>query len=126
MTTQFASPPIGVETRFRFGRNWARFLAVLDEERIAAAENSLREMLELNDLQGRSFLDAGSGSGLFSLAAKRLGASRVHSFDYDADSVGCTRELKRRFFPNDAGWTIEAGSVLDTGYMGTLGTFDVV
>ena len=30
-------------------------------------------------------LDIGSGSGLFSLAARRLGA-RVHSFDYDTDS----------------------------------------
>ena len=27
---------------------------------------------------------SGSGSGLFSLAAMRLGAARVHSFDYDA------------------------------------------
>src|SRR5207237_2292227 len=67
------------ETRFAFGRNWARFLSVLDNERIAEAETSLTDFLELSDLQGRTFLDIGSGSGLFSLAAKRLGEiGRAH------------------------------------------------
>src|SRR6266487_3759855 len=101
------------ELRFQFGKNWGRFLAVLDDERIAEAERSLTGMLEAPDLRGRSFLDVGSRSGLFSLAAKRLGATRVHSFDYDADSVACTRELKRRFYNEDASWTVERGSVLD-------------
>lgn len=111
--------------RFGFGRNWTRFLSVLDEERVRAAEASLREMLGVGDLRGRTFLDVGSGSGLFSLAARRLGAG-VRSFDYDPDSVDCTRELKRRYFPADADWAIEAGSVLDEAYMEGLGTFDVV
>ena len=84
-----ATPPD--EKRFPFGKNWARFLSVLDDERIAEAERSIREMLEVTTLRGLSFIDVGSGSGLFSLAAKRLGAARVHSFDYDADSVACTR-----------------------------------
>jgi 2-polyprenyl-3-methyl-5-hydroxy-6-metoxy-1,4-benzoquinol methylase len=114
------------DVRFQFGKNWARFLASLDDQRIAEAERSLTEMLEVSDLRGRSFLDAGSGSGLFSLAAKRLGAARVHSFDYDEDSVACTRELKRRFFPDDANWTIEHASVLDATYLRARGTFDVV
>ena len=34
------------------------------------------------------------------LAARRLGA-KVRSFDYDADSVACTREIKRLFRPDD-------------------------
>ena len=113
------------EPRFAFGKNWARFLAVLNDERIAEAERSLREMLEVADLSGRRFLDIGSGSGLFSLAAMRLGA-RVHSFDYDPDSVACTRELKRRYFPGDEGWTVERGSALDEEYLRGLGQFDVV
>jgi 2-polyprenyl-3-methyl-5-hydroxy-6-metoxy-1,4-benzoquinol methylase len=112
--------------RFRFGKNWARFLAVLDDERIAQAESSLKEMLEVSDLRGRSFLDAGSGSGLFSLSARRLGATLVRSFDYDADSVACTRELKRRFYPDDAEWAIDQGSVLDPEYLAELGRFDIV
>jgi 2-polyprenyl-3-methyl-5-hydroxy-6-metoxy-1,4-benzoquinol methylase len=111
--------------RFEFGANWSRFLAVLDERRIATAEESLRRMLEVADLRGRSFLDIGSGSGLFSLAARRLGA-RVHSFDYDPQSVACTRELRRRYFADDADWTIEEGSALDEDYVRALGTFDVV
>jgi 2-polyprenyl-3-methyl-5-hydroxy-6-metoxy-1,4-benzoquinol methylase len=111
--------------RFEFGENWSRFLSVLDEERIRKAEESLREMLEVESLAGRSFLDIGSGSGLFSLAARRLGA-RVHSFDYDPRSVACARELRRRYFPDDADWQVEEGSALDAGYVRSLGEFDVV
>lgn len=112
--------------RFEFGRNWARFLSVLDDDRIREAETSLKRMLGVDDLRGRAFLDIGSGSGLFSLAAMRLGASRVHSFDFDPNSVGCGRELKRRYFPDDARWTIERGNALDPAYVGNLGRWDVV
>jgi SAM-dependent methyltransferase len=112
-------------TRFAFGANWTRFLSTLDEQRIAAAEDSLRAMLGVRTLAGLKFLDIGSGSGLFSLAARRLGAV-VHSFDFDPQSVACTKELQRRFFPADPLWVVEEGSVLDRSYLGTLGTFDVV
>ena len=111
--------------RFAFGRNWAAFLAVLDDNRIHSAEQSLRTMLAAPNLEGSRFLDIGSGSGLFSLAARRLGAS-VCSFDVDADSVQCTRELRRRYFPNDKDWVVEQASVLDEKYLAALGTFDVV
>lgn len=111
--------------RFEFGQNWTRFLAVVNETHIAAAEGSLKKMLHVADLEGVSFLDIGSGSGLFSLAARRLGAT-VHSFDYDPHSVNCARELKRRYFTGDTRWTIEQGSVLDAKYVSSLGQFDVV
>jgi len=111
--------------RFEFGKNWAQFLGSLDEGRILRAEASLREMLETPDLRGLRFLDIGSGSGLFSLAARRLGA-RVHSFDYDPQSVACTTEMRRRYYPDDADWTVEQGSALDADYVGSLGKFDVV
>ncbi|MCH8111688.1 MAG: class I SAM-dependent methyltransferase [Proteobacteria bacterium] len=112
-------------TRFAFGKNWQRFLKHVDEERIRTAEQSLRNMLGLESLEGRSFLDAGCGSGLFSLAARRLGAS-VHSFDYDAESVACTAELRRRYFPGDDNWIVAQGDVLDDAYVKSLGRFDVV
>ena len=99
--------------RFEFGKNWSAFLTLLNEERILKAEESLREMLEVEDLKGKTFLDIGSGSGLFSLAAKRLGA-KVHSFDFDSNSFACTKELKRRFFENDADWTVEQGVPLES------------
>src|SRR5579871_3722138 len=112
--------------RYEFGKNWARFLTLLDDERIASADQSLREMLHLDSLSGKSFLDIGSGSGLFSLSAMRLGARRVHSLDYDTNSVGCTQELKRRYYPGDDRWTVEQASVLDDAHMARLGKFDVV
>ena len=111
--------------RFTFGANWARFLRLLDDQRIERAEQSLREMLECDRLDGRTFLDAGSGSGLFSLAARRLGAS-VTSFDFDPQSVACTTELKRRYFPDDPNWVVMEGSVLDDAFVRSLGTFDIV
>lgn len=112
------------EPRFAFGKNWARFLSMVDDQRIAVAERSLREMLETADLAGRSFLDVGCGSGLFSLAARRLGA-RVHAFDDDPEAVGCAQELRRRYGGGDA-WTVERGSILDQAYVASLGPFDVV
>jgi 2-polyprenyl-3-methyl-5-hydroxy-6-metoxy-1,4-benzoquinol methylase len=117
---------VGRGDRFGFGENWQRFLKVLDEERVAEAEFSIRQMLGIDSLEGRRFLDIGSGSGLFSLAARRLGAERAHSFDFDPASVACTRELKRRYFADDPRWTIEQGNVLDEEFVSSLGRWDVV
>jgi SAM-dependent methyltransferase len=111
--------------RFKFGANWKRFLSVMNDERIEEAKSSLRDMLNVESLEGKAFIDVGSGSGLFSLAARMLGA-KVHSFDYDPQSVACTAELKRRYFANDDNWVVELGSVLDKEYLSSLGQFDVV
>lgn len=114
------------EERFAFGKNWQRFLSYLTEERILEAEKSLRAMLEVEDLRGKTFLDIGCGSGLFSLAAVRLGAERIVSFDFDLRSVACAQELKRRFFDGAPNWTIHQASVLDSRFLQALGQFDVV
>lgn len=116
---------IAAGDRFAFGENWTRFLTVLNDERIHKAENSLKSMLETETLEGKTFLDIGSGSGLFSLVARRLGAT-VHSFDFDEQSVACTKELKKRYFPDDESWVIQSGSVLDTNYLDQLDQFDIV
>lgn len=89
------------------------------------ARKSLQEMLGTRSLEGKSFLDIGSGSGLFSWAARSPGAD-VYSFDYDADSVACTRELKRRYFDNDDRWRIIQGSVLDGDFIASLPKVDIV
>lgn len=122
--SRFESEVQGGE-RFQFGKNWAHFLSNLTVVQIKLAENSLRDFLQVERLDGKSFLDIGSGSGLFSLAARRLGA-RVYSFDYDPQSVACTMELRRRYFPDDPNWIVQRGSVLDKELLGSLGTFDVV
>lgn len=115
--------------RFGFGSNWSRFLSLLDANRIHAAEQSLLKMLQVSSLKGLRFLDAGSGSGLFSLAACRLGAT-VHSFDFDPQSVDCTTAVRRRHLAENAHdaarWQVEVGSVLDVAYLERLGRFDVV
>ncbi len=124
MSSQHAEE-IEAGSRFAFGENWSRFLTELDDDRIRQAEQSLSDMLKVKNLRGKRFLDIGSGSGLFSLAARRLGAT-VHSFDYDPKSVACTGELKRRYFPDDPDWHMEQGSALDVDYLKSLGQWDVV
>jgi 2-polyprenyl-3-methyl-5-hydroxy-6-metoxy-1,4-benzoquinol methylase len=110
--------------RFGFGKNWLSFIDIVNEARITAARDSLLESLHLSTLSGRTFLDIGCGSGLFSLAACQLGAS-VRSFDYDQDSVLATTELRRRFAA-DSDWQVEPGSILDPEFVSGLGQFDVV
>lgn len=113
--------------RFQFGDNWAAFLKVLDDKRIQTAVDSMKDLLAVSSLEGKTLLDVGSGSGLFSLAARRLGA-KVVSMDFDPSSVGCTAELKRRYdgdFPTDQ-WQVLRGSALDAEFMASLGQFDIV
>jgi SAM-dependent methyltransferase len=113
-------------TRFSFGDNWLKFSELIDETRIDEAVASIRRMLHVAALDGRSFLDVGSGSGLFSLAAAKLDAGRIRSFDYDEDSVASTSAVRDRYFPEKADWIVERGDILDSGYCRALGRFDVV
>jgi len=109
---------------FAFGENWQDYLHILSDNHILEAEKALRTFLGEYDLQGKRFLDIGSGSGLHSLAARRMQAI-VHSFDHDPQSVACTQELKRRYFSNDKEWTIQQGSILDGDFLNKLGEFDI-
>jgi SAM-dependent methyltransferase len=113
------------DRRFEFGKNWRSYLELLDEQRIGEATNSLRVMFGVDNMDGKRFLDIGCGSGIFSLAARRLGAD-VHSFDFDLDSVWCAEKLRRRFDADANRWTIERGSALDVEYLNALGSFDYV
>jgi 2-polyprenyl-6-hydroxyphenyl methylase/3-demethylubiquinone-9 3-methyltransferase len=53
--------------RFEFGKNWRKFLGGLSEQHIARTESSIKEMLGLVSLKDKTFLDIGSGSGVFKL-----------------------------------------------------------
>lgn len=113
------------EARFSFGKNWENFLSTVTEASIAEAKDSIRKALGVSDLSGKSFLDIGNGSGLFSLAARQMGAS-VYSFDYDQDSVRCAELLRDKYFPGDNAWAISQGSILDEGFISSLGRYDIV
>jgi 2-polyprenyl-3-methyl-5-hydroxy-6-metoxy-1,4-benzoquinol methylase len=111
--------------RFAFGRNWQRFLRQVDEGRIRASQQALLTTLGRDTLAGCSFLDAGCGSGLSSLAALRSGA-RVTAFDFDPEAVAATRELLGRWAPAGADYRVLQGSVLDRTFVAGLGVHDIV
>jgi 2-polyprenyl-6-hydroxyphenyl methylase/3-demethylubiquinone-9 3-methyltransferase len=111
--------------RFQFGKNWNSYLKNLSEDKIIIAEKSLTSMMSINNLKNKSFLDIGCGSGLFSLAAKRLGG-HINSIDFDPHSVKCAKYLKEKFYNNSNDWKIEQGSVLDIEYMKSLTKCDIV
>lgn len=111
--------------RFSFGENWSKYVRLVDEARINRAVESLQTLLGVKDLRGKRFLDIGSGSGLFSLAARKLGATVV-SFDYDPIAVQCAMALRQRYFPQDSAWEITQGSILDHEFVEKLGRHDFV
>jgi 2-polyprenyl-6-hydroxyphenyl methylase/3-demethylubiquinone-9 3-methyltransferase len=114
------------QVSFSFGENWKKYLARFDEDRLAHAERSLVDFNKLPRLDEFDFLDVGSGSGLSSLAALRLGARQVVSVDIDPHSIDCTRQLRGRFQIPETRWQIVRGSVLDVPFMQSLGRFSYV
>jgi SAM-dependent methyltransferase len=112
----------GSKITFSFGKNWLKYVDEMDPAAIDRTTAYLRDWL--GDIEGRSLLDVGSGSGLTSLAAHELGAS-VTSFDIDSSSVAATRRMREKA-GEPTSWRIEQGSVLDSAFLGGLGAFDVV
>ncbi len=110
---------------FKFGKNWRNYLEKIDVSRIDAAKKSLCSMLGKNDLKNLRFLDAGCGSGLFSLSAIKLDAKEVISFDIDRDSTECAHLLNKKYGPFQ-NWKILEGSALDKRWITELNKFDVV
>lgn len=113
------------DPRFAFGANWSDYAQEVTEEHVQAAEASL------TDLVGRprngvdtTFLDVGSGSGIHSVAAARLGFT-VTAFDYDIQSVETTRRLVRKF-ELETQVTVMQGSILDEDFLKSLGPFHLV
>ncbi len=111
---------------FSFGKNWQQFLKTLNEEKIEEAKKSLIKFLGGKDkIQGKTFVDIGCGSGLFSLVAYKLGAKEIVSVDIDDFSIACVEYLKNKE-KNPNNWQIKKGSALDKKFIQSLGQFDVV
>lgn len=111
---------------FSFGKNWGSFIENhYSEEALEEAIKSLQNLYQSKSLKGKSFMDIGCGSGLFSLAAYYLGAQEIISFDINSDSVSCCRLLWEKVGCPKS-WKIVRGSILDTGFISTLRKADVV
>lgn len=113
-----------VENHFAFGRNWAEYAEKIAEAEIAEAKAGLVRLLGGETLDEKRFLDIGSGSGLHSLAAIRLGAREVAAVDIDPDSVATSQAVLSRFAPR-ARWRAEEKSVFDLS-PADRGSFDIV
>lgn len=109
---------------FSFGENWLNYVKNLDQKRYVEAKQSLRELLKRQSLEGKTFLDIGCGSGIFSLAAIELGAKKVVSIDVDSKSVNACKQMRKKCEVEH--WEITEGSILDKDFIQTLGTFDIV
>ena len=115
------------ELRFEFGANWSSFVrTAYTPARLEAAGASLRELLGKDDLRGQTFLDIGCGSGLFSLAACRLHAAQVVSFDHDPQSVAAAVTLRSQAAIAEARWRVCCGSVLDEAFLSQQEPADIV
>ena len=112
-------------TNFDFGKNWKNFSKKsLSQKKFKIAEKSLEELIGIPNIKDKSFLDIGSGSGIFSLAAKNIGAKKVIGFDISKNSVEAAYLNKERFAKNED-INFFQQSILEKGYE-KWGTFDIV
>jgi len=111
---------------FDFGSNWEAFSdRWIDAERVDVAVRSLQSLLGRDNLNGVSFLDVGCGSGLFSIAAYRLGASRIMGIDINPRCIEVSERNRDRLAPG-APITFQTASALSAESVGALGMFDLV
>lgn len=109
---------------FAFGRNWHRYVSnYLDVDRERIAADSLRDLL--GDISGKTFIDIGCGSGLFSLCAFKAQAREVVSLDVDPDAVDVTRQLHARVGAPET-WRVMHRSILDRAGLSDLEPSDIV
>jgi 2-polyprenyl-3-methyl-5-hydroxy-6-metoxy-1,4-benzoquinol methylase len=113
-----------LDSHFSFGENWSHYAEKIDEARIEEAEKSLIRLVGRENIAGKTFLDIGCGSGLFSLAAVRLGAKKLLAVDLDPKSVETTRKTLSRYAPG-GNWDVQNISVFNLSAE-KLGVFDVV
>jgi 2-polyprenyl-3-methyl-5-hydroxy-6-metoxy-1,4-benzoquinol methylase len=110
-------------SHFAFGKNWASYAKLVSDLQIDDAVSALRALAG-GSLEGRRFLDIGSGSGLHALAALRLGSAEVVSLDIDPDAVATTRKLLQVHAARET-WRVELRSIFDLE-PASVGQFDVV
>ena len=113
-----------LSTHFEFGENWRSYADLIDEHAIEQAQEALLKLISRETWSSSRILDIGSGSGLHSLAALRLGAAEVVAIDIDPNSVETTRRVVAARAPG-APFRAEVLSVFEAD-PGKLGEFDIV
>lgn len=111
---------------FSFGKNWEKYLKKINNKKIEYAKKSLQHFLNLENLNEKTFIDFGSGSGLFSLSAILLGAKKVISIDIDKNSVKCALFLRQKYNIPSNKWEIKEGSILDQKFVNKLPKSDII
>ena len=82
---------------FNFGKNWEKFSnKSLDQDRFEDAAVSLETLIGKDAIKGKTFLDIGCGSGLFSIAAVKIGAVKVTGIDISKESVDISLQNKKK------------------------------
>ena len=111
---------------FDFGSNWAEFSKRhVDQSRLKMACQSMRALLGAENIGGKSFIDVGCGSGLFSIAAHRLGAAKVVGIDVNQRCIEIAQANRDLLAPG-APIEFHIASVLDVEQLKGFGTFDLV
>ncbi|MCK5122944.1 MAG: class I SAM-dependent methyltransferase [Candidatus Pacebacteria bacterium] len=108
---------------FNFGKNWLNYSKTISNKDLEVMKESLVNLIGLENIKDKTFLDIGCGSGLFAIAAKKLGAGKVIGIDILADSVKSSEENKIRFNIQDI--EFKQLSILDN-QIKDLGKFDIV
>jgi 2-polyprenyl-3-methyl-5-hydroxy-6-metoxy-1,4-benzoquinol methylase len=111
------------DTRFEFGENWANYSKTISTSQIDSSIQRILQFFEEDDLIDKKFLDIGSGSGIHSLAALKLGVSELVAFDYDENSVNTTKDVLIKNW-NKNNYRVFQGDILEGGTGDDL--FDIV
>jgi SAM-dependent methyltransferase len=111
---------------FDFGSNWEEFSKRrIDRQRLEMACESLQSLLEEKSLAGKSFLDVGCGSGLFSIAAQKLGATKVIGIDINPRCIEIS-QVNRDLLAPSSPIEFHVASVLEPEQLKRFGRFDLV
>lgn len=112
---------------FRFGQNWKDYaLNALDDQKLVQAKSALSALLRTTDLNGKTFLDIGCGSGLHSVSAVLLNAGPVYAIDVDPECIDVTRYTVRRFLRDENRVQVKLASILDPSISEQVDSADIV
>ncbi|MFH1762514.1 MAG: class I SAM-dependent methyltransferase, partial [bacterium] len=112
---------------FDFGKNWEDYSKrILNCEKLDAAQESIINLLGKDALKSKSFLDIGCGTGIFSISAANLGASKVVGLDVNPRCIDVCKKNSQKFINKEIQPEFKVVSVLDSRQLYELGTFDLV